>query len=94
MAVNQIQVEVAYAERDRQVIVALTVEEGTTLAEAIAASAMAQQFPHIDLNVNKAGIFGRICKLEQRLKDGDRVEIYRPLAQHPMDARRNRAAGR
>ncbi|WP_407661357.1 RnfH family protein [Methylomarinum vadi] len=91
---KSIQVEVAYAEQDRQVIVTLTVAEGTTLAEAIAESGMTQQFPHIDLNVNKAGIFGKICKLEQRLRDGDRVEIYRSLAQHPMDARRNRAAGR
>jgi uncharacterized protein len=37
------------------------------------------------------GIFGRVCDPGQLLADGDRVEIYRPLAADPKSARRARA---
>ncbi len=94
MASAKIQVEVAYAEPERQALVALCADYGTTVAEAIGQSGILRQFPQIDMAVNRVGIFGKLCKLEQILENGDRVEIYRPLAQHPMDARRNRAVRR
>jgi putative ubiquitin-RnfH superfamily antitoxin RatB of RatAB toxin-antitoxin module len=38
------------------------------------------------------GIFGKVAQRDQPLKDGDRIEIYRPLAEEPKLARRNRAS--
>lgn len=87
-------VEVAYAETDRQLIIPVVVTEETTLADAIQSSGILEKFPQIDLEGSEVGVFGRVGRLEQKLAPGDRVEIYRPLAQHPMDARRNRAGAR
>lgn len=90
MADELIGVEVAYATPERQVIIATTLPAGSTAEQAIQASGILQQFAEIDLSMQKIGIFGSVCKLDQTLADGDRVEIYRPLMQDPMEARRNR----
>ncbi len=92
MAETLIAVEVAYANPEQQEIVALELPEGVTVEQAIQASGLLERFPEIaatDLNV---GIFGRVCKLEQPLRQADRVEIYRPLLHDPKEARRQRAA--
>lgn len=83
-------VEVAYATPERQVIVAVDLPLDGTVERAIRVSGILQQFPEIDLNQQKVGVFGQICKLNKPLTSGDRVEIYRPLQQNPMDARRGR----
>ena len=87
-------VEVAYATPEQQVIVALKLPEGTTVEQAINASDLLNRFTEIDRADIKAGIFGSVCKLEQTLKQGDRVEIYRPLLHDPKEARRQRAIKR
>jgi len=86
-----IDVEVAYATPEQQVIVTLTLPEGATVEQAIDASDLLNRFPEIDRADIKAGIFGSICKLDQPLKQSDRVEIYRPLLHDPKEARRQRA---
>ena len=85
------QIEIAYARPDRQLIVALQVPEFCTVEQAIALSAITREFPEIDLTKNKVGIFSQICGLHARLQENDRVEIYRSLAVDPMEARRQRA---
>ena len=85
-------VEVAYATPEQQVIVTLTLPEGGTVEQAIHASGLLNRFPEIDGTDIKAGIFGSVCKLDEPLKQGDRVEIYRPLLHDPKEARRQRAA--
>mgnify|MGYP001825646348 CR=1 FL=1 len=60
--------------------------------QAIRASGMLEQFPDIDLAVNKVGVFGKLGKLSDTLLDGDRVEIYRPLIADPKEVRKQRAA--
>lgn len=92
MAEAMIDIEVAYARPEQQVIVALSVPDGTTVEQAISASGLLSRFPDIDKTDLKAGIFGGVCKLDQPLKQGDRVEIYRPLRHDPKEARRQRAA--
>jgi putative ubiquitin-RnfH superfamily antitoxin RatB of RatAB toxin-antitoxin module len=87
-----IRVEVAYARPDRQVIVPLNVPPGTTVEQAILDSGVLEQFPEIDLGRNKVGIFGKLTRLGQVLREGDRVEIYRPLIADPKEIRRQRAA--
>jgi uncharacterized protein len=86
-----LRVEVAYARSDVQLIVELQIEEGTTVEQAICRSGMLRKFPEIDLSVNTVGIFGRTAELGQSLRDGDRVEIYRPLKADPKQIRRRRA---
>ena len=59
---------------------------------AILQSGILQQFAEIDLRENKVGIYSRLAKLTDQLKDGDRIEIYRPLLADPKEIRRKRAA--
>jgi putative ubiquitin-RnfH superfamily antitoxin RatB of RatAB toxin-antitoxin module len=72
-------VGVAYAKPTVQVWKNVDVPETATAQDAINRSGLLAQFPEIDLAVNKIGIFGQICPLEKPLKEGDRVEIYRPI---------------
>ena len=92
MADKLIDVEVAYAKPEHQEIVALKMPEGSTVEQAILASNLLNRFPEIDEADLKAGIFGCVCRLDQPLRQGDRVEIYRPLIHDPKEARRQRAA--
>ncbi len=86
-----IDVEVAYANPEQQVIVALEMQEGVTVEQAIQASGLLNRFPEIDATDLKVGVFGSVCKLDQPLRQADRVEIYRPLIHDPKEARRQRA---
>lgn len=85
------QIEVAYAKPDEQVILKLEMPEGSTLEQAIRESGVLARFPEIDLAINKVGIFGKLSKLDAALRPGDRVEIYRPLKIDPKEIRRLRA---
>lgn len=87
-----IDVEVAYALPDCQVIVALRVPAGTSAREAVRRSGLLQRFPAIDLRGGGLGIFGQRVSPNTPLDSGDRVEIYRALAIDPKEARRRRAA--
>ena len=86
-----IDVEVAYAQPDCQVIVALRVPDGISAEQAVRRSGLMKRFPGIDPTVNGLGIFGRRVSPCAPLAAGDRVEIYRPLAIDPKEARRVRA---
>ena len=94
-----ITVEVAYARPDKQKIIELNVTPGTTALEAVKMSNIEGEFPEIELETAKMGIFGQalgtkgLKKADQHeLQAGDRVEIYRPLKSDPKEARRRRAA--
>lgn len=88
-----IEVEVAFARPDRQEIIRLQVEEGTSAVEAVQRSGIAAVFPEIDPEKDDMGIFGKVIKnpSAHELRDGDRVEVYRPLKIDPKQARLNRA---
>lgn len=87
-----IPVEVAYALPDDQVILKLEVPEGSTAELAIRESGILERYPDIDLDQQKIGIFGKLKKLSEPLRAGDRVEIYRPLIADPKEVRKQRAA--
>jgi len=89
---HKIRVEVAYAHTQEAEIIALDVNIGTTVMEAVELSNIKSKHPSIDFSVNKIGIFGRLCPGDKILNDGDRVEIYRPLLADPKKARRRRAS--
>lgn len=63
---------------------------GATVADALAASPLALEFPGMVGDAAPVGVWGRRCSREQRLRDGDRVEAYRPLKVDPKVARRER----
>jgi len=77
---------VVYALPNEQFLEELDVAAGTTAEEAAHMSGMVDKHPDIDLSVNKLGIFAKLVKGDQVLRDGDRVEIYRPLPRKPRDA--------
>ena len=85
------QVEVVFALADQQVLLAVEVESGATVGDAIDRSRLAPQFPECDFRDLQAGIWGKPVDLDYRVREGDRVELYRPLAMDPRDARRLKA---
>jgi uncharacterized protein len=87
-------VEVVYATPAAVDAVSVTVPAGATLRDAVLTSGMLERHPEITLEKQAFGVFGRRATLEARLSPGDRVEIYRPLAVDPKEARRRRAARR
>ncbi len=87
-----IPVEVAYALPDEQVILELEAVAGITAEEAIRQSGILERYPEIDLDKNRIGVFGKLCKKDRVLRAHDRVEIYRPLIADPKEVRRKRAA--
>ena len=84
-------VSVIYASEQAQVEIPLSLSPGCLVRHAIEASGLLKRFPEINLAINKVGIYNRRVSLEKRLKENDRVEIYRPLKIDPKEARRKRA---
>lgn len=88
---ESIAIEVVFALKQQQVLVQLKLPSGSTVLQAIEASGLKQKYPEIDLAKNKVGIFGKLSKLDAKLRDRDRVEIYRPLIADPKEVRKKRA---
>lgn len=79
------QITVAIAQADATVQeLALQLPAGSTLRQALQAAGQPSE-DEVD-----AGIWGRTCPLDTALRDGDRVELYRPLRVDPKVARRER----
>ena len=89
---DSINVEVDYALPEKQIIRAVNVDAGTTIGAAIVQSGIMMDFPDLELEDAKVGIFGKAAVMTTVLSDGDRVEIYRPLIADPKEVRRKRAA--
>jgi putative ubiquitin-RnfH superfamily antitoxin RatB of RatAB toxin-antitoxin module len=88
---QNIRVEVVLAMPERQELIAMEVAAGSTVADAITQSGLAEMFEGFELDLEKVGIFGHKASPEQVLRDGDRVEIYRALIADPKEVRRQRA---
>lgn len=89
---SKILVEVVYALPDEQTLLAFEVDEAATAQEVINQSGILDKYPEIDLTVNKIGLFSKIIKLDQAVREKDRVEIYRALIADPKEVRKKRAA--
>lgn len=85
-------VEVAYATPERQALLRVEVPAGCTLAQAIELSGIRARFPELRLEEEGVGIFSRKVPLDHVLREGDRVEIYRPLIADPKETRRKKAS--
>lgn len=83
--------EVAYALPGKQSIIEVAIAEGSTVKEVIDASKIIEQYPEINLDEAKVGIWSKVVKLTSTVSDGDRIEIYRPLIADPKEVRKKRA---
>ncbi|MAR89448.1 MAG: RnfH family protein [Pseudomonadota bacterium] len=94
MTEPMIQVEVAYALPEKQMIIPLTVKKGTTLYDAVVQSGIADEFEGLDIDATPMGVFGKAERQpkERVLEDGERAELYRPLIADPKEVRKKRAA--
>ncbi|HSD54690.1 MAG TPA: RnfH family protein [Burkholderiales bacterium] len=86
-----LRIEVVYATPATQRRYAVEVREGATVREAVEQSGVLRDFPQIDLVRDRVGIYGRLAALDDLLREGDRVEVLRPLVADPKTARRWRA---
>jgi hypothetical protein len=84
---------IAYALPQRQAWFDVEIPDGTTIQDAINRSGILKQFPDINLETQKVGIYGKISKLDTVLNDGDRIEIYRPITCDPKTVPRKAKAG-
>jgi putative ubiquitin-RnfH superfamily antitoxin RatB of RatAB toxin-antitoxin module len=82
------QISITYAEHSKQKWITLDVPDETTAEEAIKLSGLLDEFPEINLEENKFGVFGKVVKAAQVLREGDRVEIYRPITADPETVER------
>ncbi len=78
-------ISVAYVDPTISFWQSLEVDDGCDLRHAINQSGVLKKVPSIDLDSQKVGIFGKVAKLDTLLKEGDRVEIYRPITATPED---------
>ncbi len=72
--------------------VALLLEPGVTVEQALQSSGLLGEFPDLTRNPLSVGIWGAKAALRQLLRDQDRLEIYRALKVDPKVARRVRFA--
>ena len=85
-------IEVVYALPDVQTVIELHMEEGVTAIEAVKQSGVLDKHPELLGQELTLGIFSKGCQHDHVLKEGERVEIYRPLLADPKEIRKRRAA--
>jgi putative ubiquitin-RnfH superfamily antitoxin RatB of RatAB toxin-antitoxin module len=86
-----LQIEVVFAGVDVVLRKSVLVETGATVADAVRASGIADDLAAKGIDSTRLGVFGREAVPTTPLRQGDRVEIYRPLKIDPKEARRRRA---
>src|ERR1700733_13177527 len=90
MSAASIRIEIVYAEPHRAIVKAMSVAAGSCIADALRLAALDSDFNGVNLVSSALGVFGRAAGREYVLQEGDRIEIYRPLAADPKAARRSR----
>ena len=84
-------VSVAVALPSRQDVIELDLPEGSDVAAALAQARVRERYPELDVDRCEVGVWSRACGRDTPLREGDRVEIYRPLAADAKAMRRERA---
>ena len=88
---DAIPVQVCYATDKQEILIDLEVEQGTTIAQAIERSGIAQRLPGVDVASLPVGIYSKKKTPDTVLRARDRIEIYRPLIADPKTTRRRRS---
>jgi len=81
---------VAYATRERQYLWPVELAPGATICYALAAARLAANLDTVPWDEAPVGIFGELRERTDVPQEGDRIEIYRPLASDPRQRRRER----
>lgn len=89
-----LKVKLAVALPQQVLLIPLQLPDGATVGDAIVMAGLRERYPGLFPLEGSTGIFGRPCELETLLRDGDRIEITRPLLADPKEARRRRAERR
>ena len=88
---HRLRLTVVYSSAPREVLEwALDMPAGATVLDALKASRFGVEFPDLQLSAQTIGVWGHKAQPDDLLKDGDRVEVYRPLRVDPKVARRER----
>ena len=82
---------VVFATPERQWIWTVEVPEQADVAEVLQIARVQAGDAEVPWQ-GDVGIFGELCTRATVPRDGDRVEIYRPLKSDPKESRRARAA--
>jgi putative ubiquitin-RnfH superfamily antitoxin RatB of RatAB toxin-antitoxin module len=88
--VRSLKVVVAYAAPGVEAQIELVLPEDSVVADAVDASGLIARLA-LDRAIIGYAIFGQRARADTPLRDGDRVELTRPLVADPKDARRRRA---
>lgn len=89
---SALRIEIVYALPDRCSTIALELPASATVAMALQAADLPAALPGVEVDPARLAVYGRLVALQDGLHDGDRIEILRPLAIDPKQARRQRAA--
>lgn len=88
VAADRIRIRVVCAEAGRQTVLNLKVDAGCTAGEALRQSGILANHAGVDADSCGVGVFGHEVPREYRLRDGDRLEVLRPLTEDPRERRR------
>ncbi|MFK8029411.1 MAG: RnfH family protein [Gammaproteobacteria bacterium] len=89
---SPVRCEVAFATPQRQLLLTLSVPSGTTALGVVGLSSLATEFPDYSFEAPLLGVFAQRVEHDYVVKEGDRVEVYRPLTADPKEVRRQLAA--
>jgi putative ubiquitin-RnfH superfamily antitoxin RatB of RatAB toxin-antitoxin module len=84
-------VEIVYATPAVQRRYTVDLADGETVRAAIEQCGVLRDCPEIDLARDRVGVHGRLVAPTDVVREGDRVEILRPLVADPKAGRRRRA---
>ena len=92
---DALRVQVCHALPDDAYLETLSMPADSTIAQTLKASGLGARFPAllpaVERGEAKVGIFGKVKTPDTLLRDGDRIEVYRPLLADPKETRRRRA---
>jgi hypothetical protein len=89
---DTIRIEVVYPLPHEQILLNIKVPNGADVRAGILASGVLDRYPELNIDTLEAGIYGKLVKNDELLRDRDRIEIYRPLIADPKAVRKQRAA--
>ena len=88
---GRLNVELVLATADSQVLLSVDVDAGASVGDVISVSGIQSRFPELPVSEMPVGIWGKQVLRETVVRQGDRIELYRPLEIDPREARRQRA---
>jgi uncharacterized protein len=88
---DPVRASVVYLSSEQHIVLPVEVPDGTTLQAAVLASGLLARVPELVGQPLDLGVFNRAREGSAPVRSGDRIEVYRPLAIDPKEARRVRA---